>query len=56
MFRDNPLRSLIVGQASEWPIADNLGAKIADGGLDYSMGLNMLLTAPSMNPWVEFMD
>ena len=35
------------------PITDNLGMKLIEGTLPYSLGWDMLWDAPGMNPWVE---
>lgn len=56
MIRNNPARSL-VGIAGlgldSGPITDNLGVKLVEGTLPYSLGWDMLWDAPGMNPWVE---
>jgi len=52
-MRDNPLKSLMVAQTGSGPITDNLVPKVLDGSIDYSLGMEMLFDAPSMNPWVE---
>lgn len=55
MMRENPVRSLagvgLLGLESG-PITDNLVTKAVEGTLPYSLGLDMLWDAPSMNPWV----
>ncbi len=55
-IRDNPVRSLMVAQTGSGPVTDNLAAKVADGSIDYSIGLDMLFDAPSMNPFVTLVD
>ena len=60
--RDNPLRALIMtnmmpvlpdlpGISVGMPIEDNAISVIADGRAEYSLGTNMLFSAPSLNPW-----
>lgn len=55
-IRDNPVRSLMVAQTGSGPVTDNLVAKVANGNIDYSIGLDMLFDAPSMNPFVTLVD
>lgn len=58
-IRNNPLHALIAFSlpspdlfgSAELPQTDNLFAKVVDGTLDYSMGPEMGLRAPFLNPW-----
>lgn len=54
----NPLGALITGSLLDVgsPIEDNLISVVADDRLDYSLGLDMLLGAPDLNPWVNLID
>lgn len=59
MMRENPVRSLIVANTLPdigSPIGDNLAAVTADGSVGYSIGWDMLLGSPDLNPWVNMSD
>ena len=59
MLRNNPLHVLLAMQAPMpttfgtigSPLTDNLGAVMADGRLDYSMGFGQAFRAYFLNPW-----
>lgn len=54
MMRENPVRSLAavgVFGLDSGPVTDNLATKALEGTLPYSLGLDMLWDAPSINPW-----
>lgn len=58
-IRENPMRALAVNSLlpdEGSPIQDNLGSVIADGRIDYALGYEMGLNAPSMNPWINLID
>ena len=60
-IRNNPLHALLATSLPTpeffgsvgLPIEDNLFAKMADGSLDYSMGLGQGIRAPLLNPWIN---
>ncbi|UZV39846.1 RNA polymerase [Xanthomonas virus PB119] len=64
MIRNNPLHSLLAVAAPAptmfgsvgLPIEDNLFAKMADGSLDYSVGVGQAFRAPLLNPWVNLVN
>lgn len=64
MLRNNPLHSLLAMAApaptmfgnTGIPIEDNIVAKLADGSLDYSMGMGQAFRAPMLNPWVNLVN
>lgn len=64
MIRNNPLHTLLAAVAPAptmfgsvgLPIEDNLFAKMADGSLDYSVGIGQAFRAPLMNPWVNMVN
>lgn len=64
MIRNNPLHSLLAIAAPAptmfgsvgLPIEDNLFAKMADGTLDYSVGVGQAFRAPLLNPWVNLVN
>ncbi|QYW01922.1 DNA-directed RNA polymerase [Stenotrophomonas phage Piffle] len=64
MIRNNPLHSLLAVAAPAptmfgsvgLPIEDNLFAKLADGSLDYSVGVGQAMRAPLLNPWVNLVN
>lgn len=54
MMRENPVRSLAavgVFGLESGPVTDNVATKALEGTLPYSLGLDMLWDAPSINPW-----
>lgn len=64
MIRNNPLHSLLAVAAPAptmfgsvgLPIEDNLFAKLADGSLDYSVGVGQAFRAPLLNPWINLVN
>jgi hypothetical protein len=64
MIRNNPLHSFLATVAPAptmfgsvgIPIEDNLFAKMADGSLDYSVGLGQAFRAPLLNPWINLVE
>lgn len=64
MLRNNPLHSILAMAApaptifgnTGIPIEDNIVAKLADGTLDYSMGMGQAFRAPMLNPWVNLVN
>lgn len=64
MLRNNPLHSLIAIAAptptlfgnTGIPIEDNIVSKLADGTLDYSMGMGQAFRAPMLNPWLNLVN
>lgn len=63
-IRNNPVHALLAFSlpspdlfgSAELPQTDNLFAKMADGTLDYSMGPEMGLRAPFLNPWFNLVN
>lgn len=57
-IQKNPVGALITGGAFDAgsPIEDNLLSVIAEDRLDYSLGLDMLLGSPDLNPWMNLID
>jgi len=59
MMRDNPVRSMtmigVLGLDSG-PVTDNLANKLLEGTFGYSLGLDMLWDAPSINPWYTLIN
>lgn len=64
MIRNNPLHTFLATVAPAptmfgsvgLPVEDNLFAKLADGSLDYSVGLGQAFRAPLLNPWVNLVN
>jgi hypothetical protein len=65
-MRENPLRALLTTFGAQYapdlpgvsvgsPVTDNAVSVVAGGRSSYSLGLDMLWTAPRLNPWVNAM-
>ncbi|UCR75508.1 putative virion-associated RNA polymerase [Alcaligenes phage vB_Af_QDWS595] len=59
IIRNNPVHAMIAGLVPMpdvfggvgSPVDDNLITKMADGRIEYSIGIGQALRAPSLNPW-----
>ena len=58
--RQNPVRALLVNTLDEGgrntAQHSNLFANMLDGSIEYSLGWEMMMNSPGLNPWLNMMD